>query len=124
MVSCPDRRVQILDLIGEGDRVFVRTRITGTNSGGAAFLGAPEANGAKIDFEMWGVYQLRDGKVVAHWGLNDGVTAMMQVGSLKPSMWRGEGSATGAAALPDHPGRESPRHGVVPPADVSNRRAG
>ncbi len=86
MVSFPDRKVHILDLIAEGDKVFVRSKITGTNTGGAAFLGAPEANGAKIDFEMWGVYQLRDGKVAAHWGLNDGVTAMMQVGSLKPGM--------------------------------------
>jgi predicted ester cyclase len=82
MVSFPDRRVRILDLIAEGDKVFVRSRITGTNTGGAAFLGAPEPNGAKVDFEMWGVYQLRDGKVIAHWGLNDGVTAMAQVGSL------------------------------------------
>jgi predicted ester cyclase len=86
MVSFPDRKVDILDLVAEGDKVFVRSRITGTNTGGAAFLGAPEPNGAKIDFEMWGVYELRDGKVVAHWGLNDGVTAMMQVGSLKPGM--------------------------------------
>lgn len=84
MTSFPDRRVKILDLIAEGDKVFVRSQITGTNTGGAAFLGAPEANGAKIDFEMWGIYQLRDGKVVAHWGLNDGVTAMTQVGGLKP----------------------------------------
>ena len=35
MVSFPDRRVEIVDLIAEGDRVFVRTRITGTNTGGA-----------------------------------------------------------------------------------------
>jgi len=86
MTSFPDRRVRILDLIAEDDRVFVRAQVTGTNTGGAAFLGAPEANGARIDFEMWGVYQLRDGKVVAHWGLNDGVLAMMQVGALKPPM--------------------------------------
>ncbi len=86
MASFPDRRVQILDLVAEGDRVFVRTRVTGTNTGGAAFLGAPEANGAAVDFEMWGVYQLRDGRAVAYWGLNDGVTAMMQVGGLKPPM--------------------------------------
>jgi len=85
MASFPDRRVRILDLIAEDDRVFVRTQVTGTNAGGAAFLGAPEANGARIDFEMWGVYRLRDGKVVAHWGLNDGVRAMTQVGGLTPS---------------------------------------
>ncbi len=86
MAAFPDRRVRILDLVADGDRVFVRSQVTGTNTGGAAFLNAPEANGAKVDFEMWGVYRLRDGKVVAHWGLNDGARAMMQVGGLKPPM--------------------------------------
>jgi predicted ester cyclase len=86
MTSFPDRKATILDLVADGDRVAVRSRVTGTNTGGAPFLGAPEPNGAKIDFEIWGLYQLRDGKVVAHWGINDGVTAMMQVGGLKPPM--------------------------------------
>ena len=86
MASFPDRRVRVLDLVADGDKVFVRLQVTGTNTGGAAFLGAPEANDAKIDFEMWGLYELRDGKVVSHAGLNDGVRAMMQVGSLKPPM--------------------------------------
>jgi predicted ester cyclase len=86
MASFPDRKATILDLVGDGDRVAARLRITGTNTGGAPFLGAPEANGAKIDFEIWSIYQLRDGKVVAHWGINDGVKAMMQVGGLKPPM--------------------------------------
>ena len=86
MAAFPDRKVKILDLIAEGDKVSVRTQITGTNTGGAAFLGAPQPNGAKIDFEAWGLYQLRDGMVVAHWGINDAVTGMMQVGALKPPM--------------------------------------
>jgi len=83
MSAFPDRKATILDLVGDGDKVAVRVRVTGTNTGGAPFLGQPEANGARIDFEIWSLYQLRDGKVVAHWGINDGVTAMVQVGSLK-----------------------------------------
>lgn len=86
MAAFPDRRVEILDLLGDGDEVFVRLHVTGTNTGGAAFLGQPEANGAKIDFEMWGLYRLRDGQVVRHAGINDGISAMMQVGALKPPM--------------------------------------
>jgi predicted ester cyclase len=84
MAAFPDRKATILDLVGDGDKVAVRIRVTGTNTGGAPFLGQPEANGARIDFEMWSLYQLRDGKVVAHWGINDGVTGMMQVGGMKP----------------------------------------
>jgi predicted ester cyclase len=86
IAAFPDRHVEILDTVAQGDRVFVRMRVTGTNTGGAAFLGQPEANGAKIDFEMWGLYRLEDGRVVEHWGLNDGLSAMMQVGSLTPPM--------------------------------------
>ena len=86
MAAFPDRRVTILDLVGDGDQVVVRSRVTGTNTGGAPFLGAPEPNGAKIDFEMWSLYELRDGRVVAHSGINDGLKGMMQVGSLTPPM--------------------------------------
>jgi predicted ester cyclase len=86
MAAFPDRRVTILDLVGDGDTVVVRSRVTGTNTGGAPFLGAPEPNGAKIDFEMWSLYRLRDGRVVAHCGINDGLRGMMQVGSLTPPM--------------------------------------
>jgi len=82
MSAFPDRKATIVDLVGDGDKVAVRVRVTGTNTGGAPFLGQPEANGAKIDFEIWSLYQLRDGRVVAHWGINDGVTAMMQVGAM------------------------------------------
>ena len=84
MAAFPDRKVQILDTVAEGDKVMVRMQVTGTNTGGAAFLGAPEPNGAKIDFEMWSLYQFRDGTVIAHWGINDGITGMIQVGGLKP----------------------------------------
>jgi hypothetical protein len=31
MQSFPDRKVEILDIIDGGDRVFVRNRVTGTN---------------------------------------------------------------------------------------------
>jgi predicted ester cyclase len=86
MAAFPDRHVEVLDTVAQGDRVFVRMRVTGTNTGGAAFLGQPEANGARIDFEMWGLYRLEDGRVAEHWGLNDGLTAMLQVGSLTPPM--------------------------------------
>ncbi len=86
MAAFPDRRVQIIDTVAQGDRVFVRLRVTGTNTGGAAFLGQPEANGAPVDFEMWGLYRLEGGRVVEHWGLNDAVTVMAQVGALKPPM--------------------------------------
>jgi hypothetical protein len=34
------------------------------------------------DFESWGIYRLRDGKVIQHWGMNDSARLMMQLGAL------------------------------------------
>lgn len=84
MKSFPDRSVEMLSLIGEGDLVMIRNRVRGTNTGGAAFLGMPTANGQKIDFESWSIYKFKSGKVVESWGLNDGLLGMIQLGSLKP----------------------------------------
>ena len=86
MQAFPDRKMEIVDILAEGDKVFVRTRVTGTNRGGAFWLGAPEPNNRTIDFESWSVYQLRDGKVIDHWGLNDVFAAMIQLGALQPPM--------------------------------------
>ena len=76
MQAFPDRKIEIEDIFGEGDEVFVRTRVTGTNQGG--FLGTPP-NGNPFDIAAVATYRFRDGKIVSHWGLNDGMTLMMQL---------------------------------------------
>jgi predicted ester cyclase len=81
MRSFPDRKVEILDLVEGGDRVFVRNRITGTNQGGFPAFGVP-ANGDAFDIEAWGVYRLENGQVVEHWGMNDALTLLMQLGAI------------------------------------------
>ena len=78
MTSFPDRKVEIQDLIAEGDKVAVRARVTGTNQGGFELLGAPP-NGNPIDVQAVGIYTLRDGKIVSHWGLNDAQSLWMQL---------------------------------------------
>jgi predicted ester cyclase len=83
MQAFPDRKVELLGVVAEGDMVSIRTRVTGTNSGGAFWLGAP-ANDRSIDFESWALYRLEDGKVAESWGLNDGMTAMVQLGAWEP----------------------------------------
>jgi predicted ester cyclase len=84
MQAFPDRNVELLDVVAEGDRVAIRTRVTGTNTGGAFWFGAP-ANNRSIDFESWAMYRLQDGKVIESWGLNDGMTALIQLGSWEPA---------------------------------------
>jgi predicted ester cyclase len=83
MKAFPDRSVELLDVVAEGDRVAIRTRVTGTNTGGAFWFDAP-ANDRSIDFESWAMYRLEDGKVAESWGLNDGMTALIQLGTWQP----------------------------------------
>jgi predicted ester cyclase len=83
MQSFPDRRVEILDIVADGDNVVVRTRVTGTNQGGFPAFQIP-ANGNPIDITSWGLYRLRDGKVVEHSGINDALVLLMQLGAFPP----------------------------------------
>jgi predicted ester cyclase len=73
-----DRKVQILELIEEGEKVMTRNRATGKHTGDA-WMGAP-ADGNAYDIESWSIYRFRDGKIVESWGLNDGMRLIMQLG--------------------------------------------
>ena len=81
MQSFPDRKVHIEEIVADGDTVAVRTRITGTNQGGFPAFNVP-ANDAPIDIAAVSIYRLRDGRIVGHWGLNDALTLMMQMGAI------------------------------------------
>jgi predicted ester cyclase len=81
MQSFPDRKIQILALLEGEDRVFVRNRVTGTNTGGFPPFGLP-ANGNAFDIEAWGVYRLEGGRVVEHWGMNDAFLLGVQLGAI------------------------------------------
>jgi predicted ester cyclase len=78
--ALPDQDVEILDMVSDGDRVFVRTRVTGTNQGGMPWFGVGP-NGAKIDNESWALYRLEGGQVVESWGVND-AGIMFQLGAI------------------------------------------
>ncbi len=78
MASFPDRKIHIEELLAEGDEVVVRARVTGTNQGGFPMMDVPP-NGAPIDIAFVGIYTLRDGRIVSHWGLNDVASLMQQL---------------------------------------------
>jgi steroid delta-isomerase-like uncharacterized protein len=73
----PDVRSTIDDLIVEGDRVVVRTHWQGTHRGD--FFGIQPTGKA---FTITGIDILRvvDGKVVEHWGNEDDLGMMQQLG--------------------------------------------
>lgn len=76
-----DKMVTIQDLFGEGDRVVVRTRMTGKNTGGLPFFGIP-ANDATVDFESTSIYRLKDGKVVETWAQIEVPKLMQQLSAM------------------------------------------
>lgn len=73
----PDYHVEVEDVIGEGDKVVVRERITGTHTG--PLLGMPPT-GRPICIEAIDILRVSDGVVVEHWGIADGTTMVRQLG--------------------------------------------
>jgi predicted ester cyclase len=75
------------DLIAEGDYVVGRWEGGGTHTGPAFsdfLIGSlPPATGRKMDFTGTTVLRLENGKIVEEIGLDDGVTALQQLGLLK-----------------------------------------
>ena len=75
------------DLIAEGDYVVGRWEGGGTHAGPAFgdFLAGslPAATGRKMHFTGMTVLRVKNGKIVEEIGLDDGVTALTQLGLLK-----------------------------------------
>ena len=75
------------DLIAEGDYVVGQWEGGGTHTGGAFsdFLvgGLPAATGRTMHFTGTTVLKVLDGKIVEEIGLDDGVTALSQLGLIK-----------------------------------------
>ena len=81
MQALPDRKAAIQEIIADGDKVAVRIRVTGTNTGGFPWLGI-EANGNKVDIEWISIYTLKDGKVTEHRAVMDIMGLMQQLGAI------------------------------------------
>jgi steroid delta-isomerase-like uncharacterized protein len=75
----PDFHTAIEDLIAEGDQVVARIRMTGTHTGN--FWGIP-ATGRRVEFTGVYIIRIAGGKIVEHWGEEDGVSLLQQLGAL------------------------------------------
>jgi steroid delta-isomerase-like uncharacterized protein len=80
--SFPDLEVEIVELIGEGEKVVNRVRFTGTHKG--EFNNFP-ATGKSIDITGLAMFHLRDGKIYEHWTEMNGVGLAQQIGMIPPS---------------------------------------
>ena len=65
------------DLIAEGDKVVERFTFRGTNNG--SFMGAPPT-GKKVTSTGMSIFRIAGGKIVEHWGENDALGTMQQLG--------------------------------------------
>jgi len=81
MQSFKDRKLVMKDIFAEGDKVFVRSTFSAQYMGGVPGVPAPASGTPIKDIESWSVYRLKDGKIVEHWGLNDGFMIAIQAGA-------------------------------------------
>ena len=65
------------DTVGEGDKVAIRFRFTGLNTG--AFLTMP-ATGKKVDVIATGIFKVVNGKLTDNWVNLDSLGMMQQLG--------------------------------------------
>jgi predicted ester cyclase len=78
----PDKRTEIVDIFGEGDRVVARIHNTGTNTGGLPWLGIP-ANGAKVDNQWIQISRHdADGRIAETWTQMEVAELMQQLGAM------------------------------------------
>jgi steroid delta-isomerase-like uncharacterized protein len=74
--AMPDYDVTHEDLIVQGDKVAVRNTVSGTHQG--AFMGI-QPTGKHIEMRTMDVHQVRDGKIIATWHLEDFAGLMAQL---------------------------------------------
>ena len=91
----PDLQITIDEMIAEGDTVVARTTVTGTHRGN--FQGIPPT-GKRVSWGTIDIVQLRDGQFVSHYGLQDGLGLLQQVGGI--SMANQAAPATSGQAIP------------------------
>lgn len=75
----PDMHATIDDMIAEDDKVVTRTHWHGTHQG--EFFGAP-ATGKEFTLTSTDILRIEDGKVAEHWGNEDDLGMLRQLGIL------------------------------------------
>ena len=73
----PDLRVEIKDLVAEGDKVVSRNTVTGTQLGD--YLGHPPT-GKRVTYNEIFIMRFAGGRIVETWGVVDVLSQMKQIG--------------------------------------------
>ncbi len=76
-----DFELRVVDVVEDGDRVWVRNRARGVNTG--SVMGNPPT-GRAVEVDVFDVVRVSDGKVVEHWGVADQLGMLLQLGLAGP----------------------------------------
>lgn len=78
----PDVEFSTLALVCDGDLVAIRVRAAGTSLG--PFNGVIPPTGRRFSAEQSHWYRCVDGRLTEHWATRDDLTAMLQLGVIRP----------------------------------------
>jgi predicted ester cyclase len=78
-------RVEIIDQVGEGDKVVTRWRARGRHTGTTEEMPHVVPTGKEVEVTGVHIHRLRDGKIVEVWAVDDLLGLMQQLGVI-PSM--------------------------------------
>lgn len=82
-VAFPDLTWTCEDVIAEGDRIVLRVRLRGTNSGPLRFARMPlPATGRTVDSEAIYIFRVADGEIVELWAQRNELGLLRQLGHL------------------------------------------
>ena len=81
--ALPDMDIHLLDVLIHGNKVAVRARVTGTQSGPLMGIAATSK---QIDFAIHSFHELREGRIVKTWHLEDWLSVFRQLGELPPKL--------------------------------------
>ncbi len=73
----PDIRIDVEDMVAEGDLVSTRLTVTATHSGPYMDV---RPTGRRVRCALMGQLRVKDGKVVEHWGVADTLYLLEQIG--------------------------------------------
>jgi steroid delta-isomerase-like uncharacterized protein len=80
LAGFPDYQTNIEDIVAEENKAAARIKMTGTHTG--EFMGIPPT-GKRISFTGMYMVRIANGKIVEHWGEEDSVSLLQQLGVLK-----------------------------------------
>jgi len=87
----PDLKMTVNDVTADGDKVWVYSTMSGTMKG--EFMGM-KPTGKSFSVDGFDLVRLENGKIAEHWGAQDNMAWMQQLGVTPPSA----GAAKGAKA--------------------------